>query len=72
MGVRRGVPDFLIVERHTGKVLFIEMKRRKGGVLSEYQKTWLAALYQNSRVARGCAEAKQFTKAYFEMDGADD
>lgn len=67
MGVRRGVPDFLIVSKLTGAILFIEMKRRKGGVTSSFQKEWLRALYRNARLARGKAEAVQFTKDFFEM-----
>lgn len=68
MGVRRGVPDFLIVERQTGRILFIEMKRRDGGVVSVFQETWLTALYRNSRVAYGSAEAIQMTLEFFDLD----
>lgn len=42
MGVRAGVPDMLIV--FPDAVLFLELKRLKGGVVSEAQKCWLEAL----------------------------
>lgn len=42
MGVRSGVPDMLVV--FPGYVLFLELKREKGGVLSDAQKEWLTAL----------------------------
>lgn len=42
MGVRKGVPDYLlIVGKH---IVFVEMKRRRGGVVSAHQREWLAAL----------------------------
>lgn len=49
-GLRKGVPDMLIVippERAvdgTGRVIFCEMKRQRGGVVSPEQKKWIAAL----------------------------
>jgi hypothetical protein len=42
MGVRAGVPDMIIVYPHA--VLFLELKRLDGGVLSKAQKFWLDAL----------------------------
>ena len=65
MGVRSGVPDMLIV--FPDAVLFLELKRLKGGVVSEAQKAWLTALngvadanggVVFSGVARGFDEAK--------------
>lgn len=44
-GVKSGVPDlFLPVARGPYHGLFIELKRQKGGRVSEAQKKWLAAL----------------------------
>lgn len=49
-GLRKGVPDMLVVippERDVeglGCVLFIEMKRQKGGVVSKEQKEWIREL----------------------------
>lgn len=41
-GLRAGLPDLLIV--HGGNILFVEMKRRKEGRLSESQRGWIDAL----------------------------
>ena len=49
-GLRKGVPDMIVVipperdNRGIGCVLFIEMKRQKGGVVSPEQKKWIAEL----------------------------
>lgn len=59
-GVRRGYPDLTIVTPTT--VLFLEMKRESGGVLSKEQKEWLAALGEKQTkqaVAKGFEEAKE-------------
>jgi len=61
MGVRAGVPDMLIV--FPTKVLFLELKRLKGGVVSEAQKCWIDALSATGKVtavvAAGWDQAKQ-------------
>ena len=45
IGVKPGVPDlFLPVARGGWHGLFIEMKRQKGGRLSDEQKAWIDAL----------------------------
>ena len=67
-GLRKGVPDMLIVippERAvdgTGRVIFVELKRVKGGVVSPEQKKWIAALNAvggtvDAFVAHGADEA---------------
>lgn len=59
-GVRSGVPDYIIVT-HTD-VLFIEMKRIKGGQLSEHQKRWIEAISNagcKAFVCKGFLEAKE-------------
>lgn len=43
MGLRPGLPDLLVVLPGVG-LLFIEMKRVKGGVTSPEQLEWIAAL----------------------------
>lgn len=44
-GVKRGVPDiFLPVPRGDFHGLFVEMKRQRGGVVSEHQKAWIRSL----------------------------
>lgn len=60
-GVRAGVPDYIIVIK--GFVVFLEMKRKKGGVVSPEQKQWLEAVNNKitvSTVAKGYEEAKHF------------
>lgn len=58
-GVSPGVPDYMII---TPKgLLFIELKRRKGGVLSPAQKKWIDALNKlkgvQAEVCKGAEEA---------------
>lgn len=60
MGVRSGVPDYIIITPTT--VLFLEMKRLKGGVVSTAQKEWLRACGGKktiSALCRGFDEAKK-------------
>ena len=59
-GLRSGLPDLLIVLPK--KLLFIEMKREKGGVVSKFQQEWIDALNNINNsveavVCRGCDEA---------------
>ena len=42
MGVRAGLPDLLLIINN--KIVFIEMKRAKGSVISDYQKDWMVKL----------------------------
>lgn len=65
MGVRKGVPDYLVVTNKA--VLFIEMKRVKGGKLGDEQRVWLEALAgkpTHATMARGADEAMEFIKEY--------
>lgn len=67
-GVRRGVPDlFLAVPRGQFHGLFIEMKKEKGGVVSQAQKQMMEVLttmgYQCA-VCRGWNDAKKQIDAY--------
>lgn len=60
-GVRAGVPDFIIVIK--GFVIFLEMKRTKGGIVSPDQKQWLEAVDNKitvSTVSKGYEAAKEF------------
>lgn len=62
-GVRPGVPDLIIVTKRN--VLFLEMKKRKGGVVRDSQKEWLETLEGKrtvARVARGAEEAIEILK----------
>lgn len=76
LGVRPGVPDLLVlVPPHRAKdgeghLLFIEMKRRKGGVLSQEQRDWLVAFTAlespniEALVAKGWDEARDAVLAH--------
>ncbi len=61
-GLRPGLPDLLVIV--DGHLLFIEMKRIKGGVISPEQKSWIDALNEidnvEARVCKGFEEAKNF------------
>lgn len=60
-GVRSGIPDYLVIFPKT--ILFLEMKRVKGGVVSPSQKEWIAALQNREGVvavvAKGFNQAKE-------------
>ena len=60
-GVRAGVPDLFFAYPHKGFAgLFIEMKRRQGGRVSEEQMAYIEALRGQAyrvEVCRGCDEA---------------
>lgn len=68
LGVRSGFPDYVIVlaaqprpdfpVEHP-KVIYIEMKRTKGGTLSPEQKKWLEALRATGAVAECCLGFEQ-------------
>lgn len=42
-GLRKGVPDYLIITGND-KLVFLEMKRVKGGVVSDEQEEWVKAI----------------------------
>lgn len=60
MGVRSGVPDYLIVTKN--KLLFIEMKRKKGGVVSKTQKEWIKAINDAGGFAVVCSGFEEAKK----------
>lgn len=54
-GVKRGVPDICLpVPAHHYTGLYIELKRRNGGVVSREQREWLAALNRVGNKAVVC------------------
>lgn len=60
IGVKPGVPDlFLPVARGGWHGLFIEMKRQKGGRLSDDQKAWIDALTEQHYLAVRADGAEQ-------------
>ena len=67
-GVKAGVPDlFLPAPKGEYHGLFIEMKRRKGGRVSEDQKLWIKELRQNGyrvEVCKGWNEAVEVLEDY--------
>lgn len=74
-GVKPGVPDvFLPIARCGCHGLFIEMKRAKGGVLSQFQREYITALIdQGYRVAvcHGFDEAKRTIEEYLNENVSD-
>lgn len=62
-GVLKGTPDLCILLLN--KIIFIEMKKRKGGVVSKEQKDFIAKaqiLSHKVFVAKGYEEAKEIVK----------
>lgn len=63
-GVKPGMPDYVIV--YPSKVLFLEMKRAKGGVVSPEQKKWLEIL-NNKSTATGVGKGFESAKAIVDL-----
>lgn len=61
LGVRPGVPDYMMIVN--GKMVFIEMKRKKKSKVSDHQKIWLEELNKINNVygfiCYGYDEAKE-------------
>ena len=75
-GLRRGVPDMLMIisqKNEKDKLIFIEMKRTKGGILSKEQKGWKDALNKcqgvESFVCYGYEEAKELIDNLIKVRG---
>ena len=76
-GVVRGLPDLMIIipskyrKNGMNKTVMLEMKRLKGGVVSEYQKKWIDALNKSegivANVCRGHEEAIEWIKSFLEV-----
>jgi hypothetical protein len=76
MGVRAGFPDMIVLipparaKDGRGRLLAVEMKRQRGGVVSEAQRAWIAALnglgtpHVESVVAHGATEAIDYISAF--------
>lgn len=65
-----GIPD-LVVLLGNGKMCFVELKRQKGGVVSEEQKKWIDYLNNNgypAKVCKGADEAIEFIKKESEVN----
>jgi hypothetical protein len=67
-GVKSGVPDMCLpVARNGYHGLYIELKRQKGGTVSETQKSWITALAEQGYeavVCKGAEEAIKVIKEY--------
>jgi len=65
-GVRPGLPDLFMIINCVG--IFIEMKRKKGGVISPEQKQWIDKINDcpglSAHVCKGFDEAKKVIDAY--------
>lgn len=63
MGVKAGVPDYLIIIPEKG-LIFVEMKRQKGGTVSPEQEDWITELNKlpgvEAVVCKGCDAAIEF------------
>lgn len=72
MGVKAGVPDVCLpVPRGGYHGLYVEMKRKQGGRVSEEQNEWMEALRAQgyeAKVCRGWKEAAEEIEQY--MKGA--
>jgi len=70
-GVRAGVPDlFLPAPRSGWHGLFLELKRRDGGVVSDHQAGWHLGLTQQGymvAVCRGATDARNALIKYLEL-----
>lgn len=67
-GVKSGVPDICLPVPHGQyHALYIELKRRKGGRVSEEQRAWIAALNRvgcRAVVCKGWDEAREEIERY--------
>ena len=64
LGTSAGFPDYIIVGKY--KLIFIEMKRIRGGRVSPQQQAWIDTLTsagQAASVCKGFEEAKAFVEA---------
>lgn len=70
-GVRAGIPDlFLAVPRGKFHGLFVEMKKQRGGVVSESQKACMEMLSANGycvTVCHGFTDAQEAIKGYLTL-----
>ena len=62
-GVKAGVPDlFLPVARNEKHGLWIEMKRREGGRVSDYQSEWIQRLREQGYAVEVCCGWEEASK----------
>ncbi len=73
MGLRKGFPDMLIITA-TGHLVAVEMKRIRGGQVSEEQREWIAALKKcapsvHAKICKGAMKAIEFVEEYLPYRG---
>ena len=69
-GVKAGVPDICLpVARQGYHGLYIELKRQKGGRVSEAQQDWIDRLNEQGYLARVCAGFREAVKVIDEYLG---
>ena len=72
-GVKAGVPDICLpVPRGEWHGLYIELKRREGGRVSQDQVDWMEALMRQgyyTAICRGCEDAQRVILAYLGAKG---
>ena len=59
-GLRAGFPDMIVIANN--KFMCVELKRRRGGVLSQSQKDWISALEQANVPVAVCAGFEEAIK----------
>jgi hypothetical protein len=71
-GVRKGFPDLCVIIKqrmNTDNMIFIEMKRKKGGILRPEQREWQEAIngtVNHFFICRGYEEAKKVVDQFIE------
>lgn len=63
-GTSKGFPDYVVIVK--SKLLFIELKRKKGSRVSPEQKEWLEALSKTGAhciIAHGASEAIEYIES---------
>jgi len=71
MGLSKGFPDLIVFAKNSqSDILFIEMKRQKGGTLQDEQKEWIQWLDENGytvAVAKGADSAIRILEKYLTL-----
>lgn len=67
-GFKNGVPD-LVLLFDNGVTAFIELKKQKGGKVSEAQKQWIGWLQAHEFPAKVCNGAREAIKFIIEIKG---
>lgn len=65
-GLNAGLPDMIAIV--DDNLIWIELKRIKGGRLSKYQKDWIEALERAGQTVRVCRGADEAIKFIEEME----